>query len=60
MGTYIVTGILFIFFMGVIGLIMDSLTTKHKQDYTTRNTDHTPATVILDENHNIDLDKFNS
>lgn len=58
MGTYIITGILFLFFMGVMSLVMDSLTTRKKQNYIIENTDQIPATVLLEENYNIDFEKI--
>lgn len=58
MGIYIVTAVLFIFFMGVMGLVIDSLISRKRQNYIIENTDQIPATVLLEEDYNIDFEKI--
>ena len=58
MSTYILTGVFFIFFIGVMSLIMDSLTLKKKQNYISENTEQIPATVLLEESYNIDFENI--
>ena len=57
MGNYIVVGILFIFFIGVLSLLMDMLCYKPNKTYYVE-TKETPATVILEESFEVDVDKF--
>lgn len=57
MGNYIVVGILFIFFIGVLSLLMDILCSKPNKTYYVE-TKETPATVILEESFEVDVDKF--
>lgn len=57
MGNYIVVGILFIFFIGVLSLLMDMLCSKPNKTYYVE-TKETPATVILEESFEVDVDKF--
>ena len=57
MGNYIVVGILFIFFIGVLSLLMDMLCSKSNKTYYVE-TKETPATVILEESFEVDVDKF--
>ena len=57
MGNYIVVGILFIFFIGVLSLLMDMLCSKPNKTYYVE-TKETPATVILEELFEVDTDNF--
>lgn len=58
MGNVIVTIILFIFFIGVLSLLIDCLYVSHKTDLLIQEKEATEATVILEDNFEVDLDKL--
>lgn len=57
MGLYIVVTLVFLFFMGVMSLLIDSLYIKKK--YIKQETYEAPATVILEDYHNINFEEVN-
>lgn len=58
MGNYIVIGVLFIFFIGSISLLMDSLYKPKKNQYYQPIEDNRPATVILEATSLTDIEKM--
>lgn len=58
MGNVIVTIVLLIFFIGLLSLLIDCLYTTTKQGPFTEKKKEPDATVILQENFEIDLDKL--
>lgn len=58
MGNVIVTIVLFIFFIGVLSLLIDCLYVSYKTDSLIQEKETTEATVILEDNFEIDLDKL--
>lgn len=58
MGNVIVTVILFIFFIGLLSLLIDCLYVTRKQNPLMQKEETTEATVILEDNFEVDLDNL--
>lgn len=58
MGNVIVIIVLLIFFIGLLSLLIDCLYITHKTDSLIQEKETTEATVILEDNFEVDLDKL--